>query len=63
MNNEEGLTINEQRTMNMDQWSLMNERWRMKKINDLWRINDVERTRINDHWTTNDEELTRTNDQ
>ena len=38
MNNEKGLMINVQRTMNKDQWSLMNERRRMNKINDQWRI-------------------------
>ena len=37
MRNEQGLMINEQRTMNKDNWSLMNEWWRMNKINHQWR--------------------------
>ena len=63
MKNEQGLMIIEQRTLNKDQWSLMNERWRMNKIKDQGRMNDVESTSINDHWTTNDKEWTRINGQ
>ena len=49
MKNVQGVMINEERTMYKDQCSFMNERWRMNKINNQGRMNDLEWTRINDH--------------